>query len=210
MKGVIGIILIMVSICGCLDSTTHESKNPEYVISEVNKTSFIDSLKAVCHPNSINDFDIEILKTDDFSAMTPISKKLFQVIYPNREDFSENSFFIYSFLPTNNDYLTLITYQKNYEGENYRVDYIDMVNIDSTGKQLDRIRLAANHNEVITYEFSSFLTHDTLRIIERISTEPYFDPDLDTLFTNKYIFMLNGDRRIDTLEIQQTFEVRID
>ena len=108
----------------------------------------------------IDTFDIEKLGTDDFSKMTPINEKLFQSIYPNRDDYSEDSFFIYSYLPSNNDYLSLITYQKNYEGENYRVDHIDMVNIDSTGAQLDKIRLTTKDNEVVTYEVISYLIND--------------------------------------------------
>ena len=111
-------------------------------------------------------------------------------------------------MPTNKDYLSLITYQKNYEGENYRVDYIDMVNIDANGTQLDKIRLTAKDNEVITYEVVSSLNNDTLKVIERISSEQYFEPDLDTLYTNHYTLLLNGEKRIDTLDIKKDFEIR--
>jgi len=140
--------------------------------------------------------------------MTPISKNIFHIIYPDRQDYAPNSFFIQSYLPSENDYLSLIIYQKNYEGENYRVDYIDLINIDSKGTLLDEIRLAAKDNEVITYEVVSHLSNDTLTISERISSEPYFDPDLDTLYINHFTFKLNGINRIDTLEIKKDFEVR--
>ncbi len=181
--------------------------NEQKAVPEANSISLIDSLKSVCKKNTIDTFDIEKLETDDFSKMTPINKKLFQTIYPNRNGFSENFFFIYSYLPSNNDYLSLITYQKNYEGEDYRVDYIDLVNIDSTGAQLDKIRLAAKDNEVITYEVVSYLINDTLIVVERFSSESYFNPDMDTLYTNHYILKLNGKNRIDTLGIKKGFEV---
>lgn len=176
--------------------------------TEPRKQTFLDSLKSICKQNTTDTFDIENLQTDDFDEMVPIDKKRFQAMYPNRDDYAENSFFIYSYLPTMKKHMTLITYQKNYEGENYRVDYMDMVNIDSTGKQLDKIRMAAIDNEVGTYEVKSFLRKDTLNVIEQISSEPYFEPDLDTLYTSHFRFKINGKQRIDTLEVKRSFEVR--
>ncbi len=207
MKYTITLLLLVLVFYSCREQNKVETKEKK-VILEVSNISLIDSLKSVCQKNIIDTFDIEKLGTDDFSKMTPINEKLFQSIYPNRDDYSEDSFFIYSYLPSNNDYLSLITYQKNYEGENYRVDHIDMVNIDSTGAQLDKIRLTTKDNEVVTYEVISYLINDTLKVVERISSEPYFEPDLDTLYTTHFTFMLNGKNRIDTLDIKKDFEVR--
>ena len=207
MKYTISLLLLVFMFSSCQETKKDKSKEMR-IVSEVSKTSLMDSLKSVSKKNVIDTFDIEKLETDDFSKMIPINKALFQTIYPNRDDFSENSFFIYAYLPFDNDYLSLITYQKNYEGENYRVDYIDMVNIDSTGAQLDKIRLTARDNEVITYEVVSYLINDTLKVVERISSESYFNPYIDTLYTNHVTFKLNGKNRIDTLDIKKEFEVR--
>lgn len=207
MKYTTSLLLLLFASYGCQEEKKDKS-NETKIVSEQSKTSLIDSLKSVCKKNTIDTFDIEKLETDDFSKMITINKSLFQTIYPNRDDFFENAFFIYSYLPSNNDYLTLITYQKNYEGENYRVDYIDLVNIDSTGAQLDKIRLTAKDNGVITYEVVSYLNNDTLEVVERISSEAYFDPNIDTLYTNQFTFKLNGENRIDTLDIKKDFEVR--
>lgn len=168
----------------------------------------MDSLKSICQPNTIDTFNIENLQTDNFEKMTHVSKKLFHRIYPDKQDYSENSLYIQSYMPSKNDHLSLITYQRNYEGENYRVDYIDLINIDSTGRLLDKIRLTAKDNEVVTYEVISFLTNDTLKVIEKISSEPYFDSRLDTLYTYHYTIKLNGIKRIDTLEFTKDYEVR--
>jgi len=207
MKYTISLILLISVLSGCQEHKKDKAKENKIELKSNNLT-LIDSLKTICKKNTTNTFDIEELETNDFSKMTPINKKLFQTIYPNRIDFSENSFFIFSYLPTSSDYLSLITYQKNYEGENYRVDYMDMVNIDVNGTQLDKIRLTAKDNEVITYEVVSSLNNDTLKIVERISSEQYFEPDLDTLYTNQYTLLMNGEKRIDTIDIKKAFEVR--
>jgi len=207
MKFIFSLIFLIPVFYSCQEHKKDGSKESNLEL-ELNSLTLIDSLKSICKKNSTDTFDIEKLEANDFSKMTPIDKKLFQTIYPNRDDFSENSFFIYSYLPSNKEYLSLITYQKNYEGENYRVDYMDMVNIDYTGAQLDKIRLTAKDNEVITYEVVSFLENDTLKIVERISSEQYFEPYIDTLYTNQLTLILNGENRIDTLETKKYFEVR--
>jgi len=184
-----------------------KSLNKKEITSKKKKITLLDSLKSICKKNTIEVFDIEKLKTDDFSQMIPINKTLFEHIYPNRDDFSENSFFIYSYLPSNNkDYLSLIVYQKNHEGENYRVDYIDLINIDSIGTQLDKIRLTAKDNQVVTYEVVSILKNNLLSITEKVSSE--FDNDMDTLYVNKYTLKLNNKKRIDTIDVKRNFKVR--
>ena len=170
--------------------------------------SLLDSLAEICPLNSTDTFNMEICQTDDFSRMVPVTKKLYQTIFPNLHDYSANTFFIYACLSRQKDFLTLIIYQKNYEGENYRVDYMDLVNIDENGKCLDKIRLAAQDNEVITYEVSSSLRQDTLKVTEKISSESYFDPPRDTLYTNEYVIKINGRKRIDTLKTNHSYEVR--
>lgn len=195
------LIIVALAIAGCGDD--------EIIQCESNNHSFIDSLKVICPINVIDTFDIELLKTDDFEQMILIDKKLFNKIYPNRDDFSDNSFFIFSYLPHENDHMTLIIYHKNFEGENYRVDHIDLVNIDSTGRLLEEIRLTAKDNEVITYEVVSFLFNDTLKVVEQISSEPYFNPSMDSLFTTQVTYKINAEKRIDTLEIINDFEVRL-
>ena len=207
-KSIIEFIFILILLNGCKVNNSRETK--EKIKFESNKLSLLDSLKLICQLNTVDTFDIEKLKIDNFEKMIPIDKTLFQSIYPNRDDFTDSTFFIYSYLPSDNDYLTLIIYQKNYEGEYYRVDYVDMLNIDSAGRQLDKIRLTAKDNHVVTYKVVSYLNNDTLKIVEQISSEQYFDPNLDTLYTKQVYLKLNGVNRIDTLEIIGDFEVRKD
>jgi len=170
--------------------------------------SLLDSLAQICPLHTTDTFNMESCQTDDFSRMIPVTKKLYQTIFPDLHNYSANTFFIYACLPRQHDFLTLIIYQRNFESENHRVDYMDLVNIDKTGKCLDKIRLAAKDNEVITYEVSSSLHQDTLTVTEQISSEPYFDPPRDTLYTNQYVFKINGRKGIDTLRINRFFEVR--
>ncbi len=198
--------MFAVATVGCGDTINSPVEDVYKVDS--NNHSLLDSLKGICSKNVTDTFDIDVLKTDDFEQMILIDKKLFHKIFPNRVDYSDNTFYIYSYLPHDKEHMTLIIYQKNFEGENYRVDYIELVNIDSTGRQLDKIRLTAKDNEVITYEVASFLNNDTLKVIEQISSEPYFDPNMDTLFTTQITYRINSLKRIDTLEIINDFEIR--
>ena len=203
MRNVIALLFIVVLLESC-----KEKKEGKTI--EVSQTLFLDSLKSICQINTIDTFDITVLQTDNFEKMIPISEELFYTIYSLEEDYFENLVFIQSYLPSNKeDCLSLIVYEKNYEEENNRVDFIDLINMDSKGTLLDKMRLAAKDNAVITYEVLSFLNDDTLKIITKRSSEPYFDPNLDTLYIQKATFKLNGIKRIDTLEIKKEFEVRM-
>lgn len=158
--------------------------------------------------NTIEFFDIEKLKTDDFNNLLPMNKKLFKTIYPDRNDYSYYTFFIHSYLAfnSNNDILTLITYHKNYENENLRVDQMDLISVDVNRNKLDEIRLTAKDNSVITYEVVSTLDGNIIKTTEKISSEHSFNSD--TLYTNEYTLKLNSKNRIDTLDVKRSFKVR--
>lgn len=161
----------------------------------VKNYSLIDSLKSICRLNSLDSFNINDLQTDDFEDMTPLSKELYATIYPNKDDFTENAFFIYSYFPGGENDLYLITYQKNYEGEDYRVDYIDLVHIDAKGILIEAIRLAAKDNAVITYEVESYLNKDHLRVITKYDEEATTAPFDFILIVEDITFQLvNGQK----------------
>lgn len=145
MKNIAGLILFFIILGSCGVRKSGDRINDDPGIGSIRMT-LLDSLLAVSRPNTTNTFDIAVLQTDNFDKMIPISRNLFQTIFPGRTDYSADSFFIYAHLPPRGDYLSLITYQKQEEAEGHRVDYLDLLNIDSTGKCLDKIRLAANDN----------------------------------------------------------------
>jgi len=203
--------LKFITILLILGSCIHKGNDVEKVNGdkqEIHGSYFKESVISVCHVNSIDTFDMSVLQTDKFKGMLSISKNVFQNMFPKRKDYTDSSFFVYSYIPNEFDYLTLIIYQKNYEGENYRVDKMELVNIDSNGRSLDRITLATIDNAVITYEINSIIyNNDTLKVIEKVSSEPYFNPDHDTLYTNQYVFRINTASRIDTISQQHDFEI---
>ncbi len=201
------ILLLFIALsCGKQQIQESEVNSSIYINTKVNvpesqpQISLVDSLRLVCRANTTNVFDIKTLQTDDFSVMAPIHKNLFQALFPERDDYYPGAFFIYSYLPIPGDNLSLVTYQKNYEGENYRVDYMELVTLNSEGQHLEQIRLAAQDNMVITYEVVTNLKEDTLFVTELVSTE--IIANKDTLFTNQLIFKINGSSTMDTLGIE--------
>jgi len=174
----------------CKNEQNKPSRN-----TSLKKLSLIDSLKSICKLNLLDSFNINDLQTDDFKDMTPLSKELYYNIFPDKDDFSENAFFIYSYFTGGENDLYLITYQKNEEGEDYRVDYIDLVHIDAKGKLIESIRLAAEDNAVITYEVKSYLNKDRLRVIIKSSEETTTAPFTDTLIIEDLNFQLRDDQK---------------
>lgn len=168
----------------------------------------IDSIQSLCNLNTTSLFAMEELQTDDFTKMKEIDLKLFNILFPERKDFMEMNFFILSYLENSKNYLSLVIYEKNYEAENYRVDKVKLVIINSSGRKLNEIILATKDNEVITYEVSSSLHKDSLTTIEKQSTEMYYNPKRDTLFISTHNIKLNGMKSIDTLSNTKDFQVR--
>ncbi len=210
------LILFIVFLLGCGEKSTTPKRqvNEGKIISsvetqEIKKTQKVqlDSILQKVKINNIDTFSIRNLQTDDFSEMIPIDEELFKLIYPSRNDYTPKSFYIFSKILNEKEYYTLIIYQKNFEGEDYRVDYIELVNITKDGLQLDKIRLTVEDNETIIYEVNSILKENTLIQKESISTFSESDSTKDTLHHTEYTFKLFGEKRIDTLNLSKTFEL---
>ena len=177
---------------------------------EVNTKSpkaLLDSILSKSSPNTTSSFDIRKLQTDDFSNMLLLDKALYNVVFSKQKGYMSNSYFVYAHLANNKDYYSFITYHKNYEGEDYRVDYIDLININEKGEQLNKTRLAAIDNAFIIYEVSSTLNEDILVIQEKVSSEPNMDTDIDTLHFSTYTLKLFGNHPIDTLDVKKSFKL---
>ena len=207
MKNLTLILLISLLFIACQGQKKDGDTKQKDIIT-IKKLSFTEHLKSFLEKNTTEIFDIEKLKTDDFSNMLPMNKKLFQTIYPNRNDYADYTFFIYSYLEanSNDDILTLITYYKNFEIENLSVDQMDLISVDADRNKLDEIRLTTKDNSVITYEVVSALEDNIIKTTEKISSEYY--KSMDTLYTNEYTFKLNSKNRIDTVDVKRSLKVR--
>lgn len=201
-KLILLLFAILIASCSFLNADISQPEPDEM------PSPLLDSLRKISPINQLTTFDINDLQTDDFKNMIPISKSLYQTIYPDRDDYIPNTFFIQSYLPSSSENLLLITYQKNQESENTRVDYIDLINIDRNGQLIETTRLAAKDDEVINYEVKSHLNNRLLRVIEHVSSESSFDPNQDTLFSKQCILQFNGKNKMDTLDFEQSFVVR--
>ena len=202
-----GFFLILLILFSCQSNLKKGSDDFKKEVSKTTRLSLIDSLKNSCKVNILDTFDIQNLFTDDFSEMIPVSNGLAKKMFPEDYEFDVNDLYIKSYIPNDQDYLTLILYQKNFEGNNYRVDYITLVNLDSTGKVIDNIILTVKDNTVITSKITSvFIGKDTIKSIQKISSEPYFNPDHDTLYTTE-IYLLKNRIKIDTISLKVESEV---
>lgn len=114
---------------------------------------------------------------------------------------------MFSIISNKKDYYTLLTYQKYCEGEDYRVDYVELVNVSKDGNQLDRIRLAAKDNETITYEVNSILNGNVLTKEKSISTFSNEESLVETIQPKKYQLKLFREKRIDTIDLNEKFEL---
>ncbi len=203
-------ILFIIILLGCREKSTTSKKQveKEKVISSVETPkNQLNSILQKVKINSIDTFSIRNLQTDDFSEMIPVDKKLFNLIFPDRHDYAEKTFYIFSQIPNEQNYYTLIIYQKNFEAEDYRVDYIELVNITKDGLYLDNIRLTVEDNATIIYEVNSILNDNILIQQENLSSFPESDSTKDTLYSTEYTFKLFGEKRIDTLNVSKKFEL---
>jgi hypothetical protein len=199
--------LLIFILFSCQSNLKKGSDDFKKEVSKTTRLSLIDSLKNICRINILTTFDIQNLFTNDFSKMVPVSDSLAKKMFPEDYEFDINNLYIKSYIPNSQDYLTLILYQKNFEGENYRVDYITLVNLDSTGKVIDNIILTVEDNGAILYEVTSyFLGKDSIKTIEKTSSESYFNPDHDTLYTTE-VYLLNNKIKIDTISLKVESEV---
>lgn len=184
--------------------TRSNSKKVE--ISTRSPKELLDSIQSNSSINTTTSFNIQELQTDDFSKMFLLDKQLYNIVFSKQSDYLHNSYFIYSQLPNTKNYYSFITYQKNYEGD-YRVDYIDLININENGEQLDKTRLAAVDNEVIIYEVSSTLNGNTLIINEEFSGEPNMDTDIDTIHQSTVTLSLFGHSTLDTMDVKRSYRL---
>lgn len=198
------LLLFLLVICQLFYSCKWYAQKPSSTFS-FNNT--IDSLKAISKTNSLNEFNMAHIQTDNFEDMTLITNSLYNKIYSNN-DFRDSSFFIHSYLPSPEKMLYAVTYEKNFESENYRVDHLDLLCLNVNGELINKLRLATIDNEVITHEVTSNLSSDTLRIVELISSEPYFNPDRDTLYKNEALILLNRETAFDTIKLLTSYRIR--
>jgi len=207
MRYVFGIILIILSLVGCDESDLSTKKIETEKENIRTKSTILDSIQVLCKINQADTFSMTNLQTDSFKGMVPVSKEVYKILYQKDNGYRPDFIFIMSVIESSSDFRNIITYQKDFGGDK-RIDFIDLIVLDSLGVVLEKIRLAASDNEVITYEVSSILESNNLKTTELLSSEPYFDPNLDTLYTTICNYKIGGKLGIEKLKCEETSEER--
>lgn len=171
--------------------------------------SILKNLVESIQNTSLREINISELSTDDFSKMVCLNKEQFTYIFQDSSSFQDSTFYIHSKIPNDQNYL-LIMYQKNYETDSFRVDYIKLLSINKDKKTVDSLILSVLDNRVIQHEVFSSINNDTLTVMELQSSEPYFNPNHDTLYSTITKICLNSKQGINTISQNKTFEVRLD
>lgn len=203
-------LLFIIFFFSCSDIKQTKTENPNTIQTKptlgVTKTSLLDSIQSITRVNVIKSFQIKDLQTDSFDNMVHVDKNLYDLLYPDQEHYAKNTFYIFSHIPRNNKGYSFIIYQRNYEGEDYRVDHMDLINLNAKGDYLYSVRLTTNDSAVFIYEVSSELDDDILKVHEESSyTE---EENVDTLHIIDYTFKLFGaGLGLDTVNVERRFEL---
>ena len=171
--------------------------------------SIVENIVESIQPTLLSEINITELTTDNFSKMVCLNKKQFTYIFQDSSLYQDSTFYIHSIIPSDHNHL-LIMYQKNYETDLFRVDYIKLLSINKNEKIVDNLILSVLDNRVIQYEVNSKINNDTLIVVELQSSEPYFNPNRDTLYSTITKIYLNSAQGIDTVSQNKTFEVRLE
>ena len=174
-----------------------------------NENSFTKDIISEVRISSLKEINIKQLQTDDFNNMIHLNKTQFTYLFNDSTAYSDSTYFIHSIIPNNYHHL-LVLYIKNYETDSDRIDYLRLLNINKHEEIVDNIILSVLDNRVIQYEVNSIIKEDTLLVTELQSSEPYFNPDRDTLYTIKTKIHLNSKHCLDTINRIRTAEVRLD